>query len=558
MALLQLPNELLLQIGEQLSLLPEASHLNAFLQTSCRLAVLIQPIIDKVAVPVDLGRRKRVLHWACEKGYERLVGALLDNGGYVGALDCNGWTPLLHAAANGYVGIITKLLDKGANIEAKSYWGDRETALHCAALEGQEAAVRILVGKGAELEIKSQSRSTALHFAVEFEKEPIVKFLIDSGANVNVQKDDEIGNAAIHLAIQNEDEGILVLLLENGANVTSQNHRGDTALHLAVADISRYEMVKVLLEKGANTAARNQRNETPIHLAATNNNTEAVFRLLRMGAATVINTCDADDNTPLLCAAAGSEPADIKRVNSGRLSRHRSFERLNRRNTDPVHDSRAASIAMQTTKNEIIKMLLENGADVNHQGKHRQTALHLAAVNGYEDMARILIEKGADIALKDENNRTALDLVGDYLHKYRESGAAGRGTVLGLLQLLRKETGPNRRDSAQGSPGGLRELGLSKRDSACSPGGLRELGLARGDSISGSPVSFRDIISPPPARPMSGLRELRSPPPIRPMSVNELGLQRKLSRRTQPGVRFPIRVVQKVNSLGNLAEVGGG
>lgn len=554
MALLHLPNELLLQIGEQISLFPEASHLNAFLRTNRRLASLVQPIIDKIAVPVDLGRRKRVLHWASEKGYERLVGALLENGGYVGALDCNGWTPLLHAAANGYVGIIAKLLDKGANIEAKSYWGDRETALHFAALEGQEAVVKILVERGAELEIKSQSRSTALHFAVEFEKEPIVKFLIDRGANVNTQRDNEIGNFAIHLAIQNEDERILVLLLENGAKITSRNRCGDTALHLAVADISRHEMVKVLLEKGADFAIRNQRDETPVHLAATNNNTEAVFRMLRMGAATVVNACDVDNNTPLLCAAAGSEIIDIKSVSANRLSRHRSFERLSRRNTDPVHDTRAASIAMEATKNEIIRMLLENGADVNHQGKRQQTALHLAAVNGYEDMARILIEKGADIALKDENNCTALDLVGEYLHKYRESGAPGRGTVLGLLQLLRNESGPNRRDSTQGSPGGLRELGLSKRDSTCgSPGGLRELGLVRGDSTCGSPVGFRDLASPPP-RPMSSLRELRSPPPIRPMSVNELGLQRKLSRRTQPGVRFPIRVVQKVNGLSNLAE----
>lgn len=555
MALLQLPNELLLQIGEQLSLLPEASHLNAFLRTNRRLASLVQPIIDKIAVPVDLGRRKRVLHWASEKGYERLVGALLDNGGYVGALDCNGWTPLLHAAANGYVGIIDKLLGKGANIEAKSYWGDRETALHCAALEGQEAAVKILVERGAELEIKSKSRSTALLFAVEFEKEPIVKFLIDSGASVNTQKDNENGNAAIHLAIQNEDERILVLLLESGANVKSRNHCGDTALHLAVADISRHEMVKVLLEKGADFALRNQRDETPIHIAATNNNTEAVFRMLRMGAATVINARDVDNNTPLLCAAASSENIDIKSANSNRLSRHRSFERLSRRGTDPIHDARAASIAIESTKNEIIRMLLENGADVNHQGKRQQTALHLAVVSGYEDMARILIEKGADITLKDENNCTALDLVGEYLHKYRESGAAGRGTVLGLLQLLRNESGLSRRDSTQGSPGGLRELGLSKRDSTCgSPGGLRELGLARRDSVCGSPVSSRDFVSPPPARPMSSLRELRSPPPIRPMSVNELGLQRKLSRRTQPGVRFPIRVVQKVNSLSNLVE----
>lgn len=505
MALLQLPNELLLQIGEQLSLLPECAHVNAFLQTNRRLARLLQPILDKIAVPIDLGRRKRVLHWASERGFERLAGALLENGSYVGALDCNGWTPLLHAAANGHGGIISKLLNKGANIEAKSYWGDRETALHCAALEGQEAAIRVLLERGAEVDTKAQSRSTALHFAVEGEKEMIVKLLIDKGANINIQRDNEAGNFAIHLAIQNEDERILVLLLDNRANITAQNRLGNTALHLATSDICRQEMTRLLLEKGADYAVRNHRGETPLHIAAANINTEAVFRMLRMGAATVINVEDTDGNTPLTCVAAGSEPINVKRANSNRLSRHRSFERLPRRNTDPVHEARAASVTIEATKNDIIKMLLENGADVNHQGKRKQTALHLAAINGYEEMARILIEKGANVDLKDENGCTALDLVGEYLHKYRESGAAGRGTVLGLLQLLRKESGIARRESVQGSS------------------------------------------SP-------GLRDLRSPPPIRPISVSEMGLQRKLSRRTQPGLRFPIRVVQRVNSLGNLSE----
>lgn len=543
MSLLQLPNELLLYIGEQLSPQPECRHLNAFLQTNRRLAELVQPLLDKKAVPVDLGRRKRVLHWAAERGYERLAGALLENGSYVGSLDCNGWTPLLHAAANGYDGIIRKLLAKGANIEAKSYWGDRETALHCAALEGQEAAVRVLLEKGAELDTKAQSRSTALHFAVEGEKEMIVKLLIDKGANVNIQRDNETGNYGVHLAIQNEDESILMLLLDHGANHKAQNRAGDTALHLACSDKCPPEMMKYLLEKGADFTILNQRGETPLHIAAKSNNTEAVFRMLRLGASTVINFRDADNNTSLLCVAAGSDPVEVKRSNSNRLSRHRSFERLppRRSNTEPVQDVRAASLAMEVIKNDIIKMLLENGANVNHQGKRRQAALHLAAINGYEEMARVLLENGADPTLKDDNGCTALDLVEEYVQKYREGGAAGRGTVLGLKQLLRSDSTLSRRESVQGSPG-LRDLktGLHRRDSAQGSPGLREFRSAsRRDSIQGSP---------------NGLRELRSPPLIRPISVNEMGMQRKMSKRTGPGIRFPIRVVQRVDSLSNVSE----
>lgn len=58
---------------------------------------------------------------------------------------------------------------------------------------------------------------------------------------------------------------------------------------------------------------------------------------------------------------------------------------------------------------EIVKALLENGADPNAQNVHKKTALHL--VGGHRLVARILIRHGADPDIQDISNDSALHKV---------------------------------------------------------------------------------------------------------------------------------------------------
>lgn len=46
---------------------------------------------------------------------------------------------------------------------------------------------------------------------------------------------------------------------------------------------------------------------------------------------------------------------------------------------------------------EIVRLLIEKGADVNAQGGFYGNALQAASVRGDELMIRLLIEKGADV-----------------------------------------------------------------------------------------------------------------------------------------------------------------
>ncbi|CAF3765502.1 unnamed protein product [Rotaria sordida] len=57
---------------------------------------------------------------------------------------------------------------------------------------------------------------------------------------------------------------------------------------------------------------------------------------------------------------------------------------------------------------EVVKLLVEHGANVNHRTKTNSTPLRGASYNGNVDMARYLIENGADVHLAKENNDTNL------------------------------------------------------------------------------------------------------------------------------------------------------
>jgi ankyrin repeat protein len=57
---------------------------------------------------------------------------------------------------------------------------------------------------------------------------------------------------------------------------------------------------------------------------------------------------------------------------------------------------------------DLVKELLDRGANINAKSKEGQTALMLAADFGHIELLRLLLSKGADLKLKDQDDWTAL------------------------------------------------------------------------------------------------------------------------------------------------------
>ena len=81
---------------------------------------------------------------------------------------------------------------------------------------------------------------------------------------------------------------------------------------------------------------------------------------------------------------------------------------------------------------EIVRLLVEQGADVTAKDKSSSTPLHLASSFGSPEIVRLLIERGVDITAEDESRRTPLHLASGS----RWVGAEALSPLLCLTSLM--------------------------------------------------------------------------------------------------------------------------
>ena len=76
----------------------------------------------------------------------------------------------------------------------------------------------------------------------------------------------------------------------------------------------------------------------------------------------------------------------------------------------------ALMFAIEKGHNEIARLLIENGADIDAQDKYQRTALMRASARGNTDMVALLVENGADVNVKDQKDLSALDIAIKFAH----------------------------------------------------------------------------------------------------------------------------------------------
>ncbi len=141
------------------------------------------------------------------------------------------------------------------------------TIIDCV-LRNDLKTLELLLGRGADPDLKDGDHRTALiHAAIDGNSE-IARTLIHGGWGLDVQ--DESGNAALHYAAQGYHQGVASLLLDAGARVDVEDAFGNTPLWRAVFNSNgRGELIKLLLAAGADRRHRNKRGKTVIELVET-------------------------------------------------------------------------------------------------------------------------------------------------------------------------------------------------------------------------------------------------------------------------------------------------
>ncbi|CAN0878707.1 Poly [ADP-ribose] polymerase tankyrase-1 [Linum grandiflorum] len=145
--------------------------------------------------------------------------------------------PILAAARSGDAEALAQTLDDNdGSIDEPLEDGD--TALHLACLYGYLSCVRILLERGANIEVKDEDGAIPLHDACAGGYTEIVQLLLNHANDADAVKrmletiDDE-GDTPLHHASRGEHAAIVNLLLASGASVTRTNSYGKTPSELA-------------------------------------------------------------------------------------------------------------------------------------------------------------------------------------------------------------------------------------------------------------------------------------------------------------------------------------
>ena len=144
-------------------------------------------------------------------------------------------TLLMCAAAHGSVECAKLLLDKGANVNLKNFAGF--TALHWAAYTGRTETLELLVSKGADIESRTEDGKTPLHIAAyRGHLEFIEEFLkVKSGEDQKVDINSVACNGwnALHFAVISNQYPVAKYLIEQGIDTESPDCENKTVEDIA-------------------------------------------------------------------------------------------------------------------------------------------------------------------------------------------------------------------------------------------------------------------------------------------------------------------------------------
>jgi uncharacterized protein len=380
---------------------------------------------------------------AAMQGDRAAVGALLKQGADVNAPQADGMTALHWAALKGDAELATVLVKAGASVKSATRLG-AYTALHLAARVGDAATLDVLVKSGADVNAANDNATTPLMLAAAAGNAHAVRLLLANGAHVNA-KERAKGHTALMFAAAADRAEAVKALLEGGADTKATTTVFDLSDVAIPADRSAQNNAITKAQREAAEAARkNDPNSKPLvpgfdrgyeyhelvaaqggltalHFAARQGHANSVTALLE-GGADIDHVSQAVHASPLMIAivnghfdlasyliARGANPNLAAENGVAPL-----FAVLHCQWSDKAQTPQPrAHLQQQTSYLDLLKMLLDKGADPNMRLKKKiwysgytqdnsgideigATAFWRAAYANDVEAMRLLVTGGAD------------------------------------------------------------------------------------------------------------------------------------------------------------------
>ncbi|XP_030683916.1 ankyrin repeat and KH domain-containing protein 1 isoform X11 [Nomascus leucogenys] len=284
---------------------------------------------------------------------------------------------------------------------------NHDTALTLACAGGHEELVSVLIARDAKIEHRDKKGFTPLILAATAGHVGVVEILLDKGGDIEAQSE-RTKDTPLSLACSGGRQEVVDLLLARGANKEHRNVSDYTPLSLAASG-GYVNIIKILLNAGAeiNSRTGSKLGISPLMLAAMNGHVPAVKLLLDMGS-DINAQIETNRNTALTLACFQGRAEVVSLL----LDRKANVEHRAKTGLTPLMEAASGGYA------EVGRVLLDKGADVNAPPvpSSRDTALTIAADKGHYKFCELLIHRGAHIDVRNKKGNTPLWLASNGGH----------------------------------------------------------------------------------------------------------------------------------------------
>ena len=323
--------------------------------------------------------------------------------------------------------ILDVLLRDVSHLDLNAEDAQKKTPFHRAAESGLYGCARLLLAAGADINMRDKTNRGLLQKACDLGHEYIVILILERKKTAELENQDitaailfnhksvienyiraapmpaNRANLTLMVSSAFGKSEVIELAIALGADVNTEKKKGTTALLLAVNN-GRSAAAQILISAGASTTVLDESGKTSLQVAVFSLNTfrERYYILRRY----------VDGLAGINYPGIHVSPLHIADDSRQKFLQHLSHWIGNHPDTlkDLFNESHFTAALNEDLEHlDIIRLLLENGADLGVKTPEGETVLHLAVDSA--PRVKMLLEKGAqvlDIDAQDNRGRSAL------------------------------------------------------------------------------------------------------------------------------------------------------
>jgi ankyrin repeat protein len=328
----------------------------------------------------------------------RLVKILTNKGANIKLVDKLGYSPLSYALFKGNKYLHNKLdstysIDLN-NIDPTGF----QKLLAGLFLDDTNIINSVLNSKPNVLKLQDKTQMSLLHYMVSTTNIDKIKLLINKGADLNLQEVN--GFTPFHLACFRKKKDIAKEIFKHTQDFSKKTITNQDALSM-VAELRDTSMIDTLLSKGLNINHQDTNGRTLLYWMTQYKWPDMVKHLITKGANPNINAKTYLTPLQLAVLIRNEELVKIILTSNNLL--------INSKTSDTADKVTALWYAARDGSDNIIKLLLNKGADINAVAQSSlMSPLCIAMQKKHPETAKLLISKGANVNLVDKSGYNGL------------------------------------------------------------------------------------------------------------------------------------------------------